>query len=772
MPEITIIERETLVVGVDTAFPPFSDLDLDGNPSGIEIDLLAALMETIGSDYELVSTGWDSLFLELVSGRFDAVLGGITAADAPDYVELSDPLFKMGEVAVVLEGDLQVESLEEIANLVVGVQPLSWGEFAITGQTAVIQVPSGNIRRYKTEKELIDALFNGYVDVIITHNTVFQSYDLINPGYLHQVPREGQEGWIEEYRFHMGVPQGADTLLQTLNDGIEQLNENGRIDEIYANWGYAPEFSERPKFVQDATAESIIAGIEKIGNYSLRFVLNRPDPFFDYKLAVPAMAMISPDSLEQLEKENQKEPVEERNEGDGVTFWVPAGTGPYKFKGWEPGEAITLTANSNYWGKGPEIETIVIKPIDDPHLRYELLRGNSAQLIENLSADDLEELDDNPVDQIEVYPRDPINIAYLGMNRDSYPFDNRNVRLAVASCINQTEIVEDYYPEESLIAQQFLPPNTFGFTPGLLWHDLDIGRAVQLLTEEGLENGVTLTLTIPSASTDYLPDPLRIAEQVKEQLLACNITITIQTLNDGIFTEKLVAGELPFHLSGWSADFPGPIGFLNTHFTGRGNGRQFGTPYPEIVELLDNAAAQSDNDVRRELYNQVNELLKDKAIFVPIAHGSSTLAARDYVPGVEPSPVRRETLSTMGPVTSTNPYFNYLVASEPLTLDPALSMDDATFVVSNQIFETLVNFKPATMILTGSLALEWSVNETFDVWEFTLRRDITFHDGSRFDTDAVIENLNRQWQTKQVDYANHAKKYRYFYALFSGFDIY
>lgn len=760
MPEIKIVDRGTLIIGADTAFPPFSDLDRDGKPVGIEIDLLAALMETAGLNYELVSADWNTMFLDLVSGRFDAVIGGITSADAPEYVELTDPLFDIGQVIVTLEGNLQIERLDEIENLVVGVQPLSWGEFAITGPNAVLHVPAGNIRRYKTEKELIDALFNGYVDVVVTHNTVFESYNTINPGYLKMIQADNQNGWLTEHRFHIGVPQGADALLNNLNTAIKQMHQDGRMDEIVANWGYSPVFAERPKFVQDAAAESIIAGIEKIGNYSVRFVLNRPDPFFNYKLAVPAMAMKSPDSL-----------VPEKVNADKPALVNPVGTGPYKFDGWKPGQAITLTANQSYWGQVPAVETILVEPVDDPNLRFEMLRGHSAQLVENLSIDDLEELDDNPIDELVVYPREPVNIAYLGMNRDVYPFDNKDVRLAIASCINQTELVENYYPEDSLIAQQFLPPNTFGFTPGLLWHELDLARAVQLLTDAGIVGGLSVTLTVPTVSSDFLPDPLGIAEQVQVQLSSCSITATIQSLDEKTFEEKLYAGELPFHLYGWSADFPGPIGFLNTHFAGRGNGRQFGAPYPEIVELLDNAASQSDNDIRRDLYNQVNDLLKEKTIIVPIAHGSSTLAARSYVSGIEASPLRRESLASMGPVTITSKVFVYLVESEPLTLDPALSMDDESFGITNQIFETLVNIEPATMVLTSGLALEWSVNETSDVWEFTLRRGVTFHDGTKFDADAVIANMNDMWRTDRIRYSEHAQKYRYFSDLFSGFQI-
>ena len=71
------------------------------------------------------------------------------------------------------------------------------------------------------------------------------------------------------------------------------------------------------------------------------------------------------------------------------------------------------------------------------------------QRIEELAA--LEEEED---ETIAVYQRTPINTAFLGMNRDSVPFDDRQVRLAVATCIDQSDLVETVYPSESLIATQ------------------------------------------------------------------------------------------------------------------------------------------------------------------------------------------------------------------------------------------------------------------------------------------------------------------------------
>lgn len=772
LPEIHIVDRERLVIGVDSAFPPFIDLDADGEPVGLEVDLLAALAEVADLDYELVSSGWDTLFLDLVAGRFDAVLGAITPADAPSgLVELTEPYFEVGQVAVVLAGNEELAEQGDLSRAVVGVQPLSWGEFVVSGDPALVHAGQSlsvaNIRRYDTPEQLIEALIAGQVGAVVTHHTVVDSYLSVNPDDLFILPagpRTGEtagsdrDAWLATRSFHVAVPRGANELLAVLNRAIQTLHENGRMEELVHSWGFAPVFAERPEFVQDASASCLVAGIEKLDDYAVRFVLNRPDPFFDYKMAIPALAIHSPENLRRFD-------------GGGELALNPIGTGPYMWAEGMPGQVITLTANINYWGGRPQVDTVVIQPVPDAAERYALLKAGRVQLMDNLGRSDLEALEEEEDETIAVYERTPINIAYLGMNRDIAPFTDRSVRQAVAHCIDQGDLVESIYPSGTLIATQFLPSNTFGFTPGLLWHEHNTDLAASLLATAGYTSGLTVTLSLADTPTDYLPEPRQIAEAIQLQLAECSITVDIELLDSDTYADASVDGQFGLFLSGWSADYPGPIGFLNYHFGGAGGDRQFGSPFPEIAERLEQAARTTDRALRQELYDQVNELLKEKVIFTPLAHGSSTLIALADLPGVVTNPVRRESLALVGPITGTTAMTTlvYAVSSHALSLDPTDQVDDATFAVTNQLFDTLVGFEPATTVLTPALAIEWSVNEANDVWDFTLRRGVRFHDQTEFNADTVILNFERLWDPEHPLHGDRAGVFRYSQWIFGAF---
>ena len=773
LPEITIVDREELIIGVDSAFPPFADLDENGDLVGVEVDLFISLAESAGIEYQFVSADWDTLFLDLVAGRFDAVFGGITTADAPDQlVELTDPYLEIGQVAVVLAVNEEIMRVSDLEGATVGVEPRSWGEFAVLGDDAFLPLPAKDIRRFGSSSELIAALFDGLVDAIITHHTVIENYVSVNPGFLRILPAragdEIQDSWLTAHRFHIAVPKGADELLGTLDAAIDEIEAGGQVAAIIQAWGYRPQFAERPHFAQEASAASLVAGIEKMDEYTVRFVLNRPDPNFDYKMTVPAMAIHSPTNLEEhgggdeLAQNPRRPPEGAQN---------PVGTGPYALEKWEPGRPLTLTANLDYWGDRPLIETVVISSVRAASDRLALLKSGQVAMMENLGAEDLLALEEDGSDDISFYYRSPVNVAYLGMNLDLAPFDDQSVRLALATCIDQAQLVETTYPTGTLIANQFVPPNTFGFTPGLLWYEQDAEGAAALIETAGFAEGLTVTLSLADQASDFLPDPLTIAAEIQNQLSECSITATIESLAPALFEERLLDGQLGLHLSGWSPDLPGPIGFLNMHFTGVGNGRQFGTPFPAIIELLEQAAGTSDRAIRTDLYGQVNQLLKDEVLFVPLAHASSTLAARSDLPGIITHPVRRESLASVGPITDTAPYttFIYAVSSLPISLDPSDEVDDMTFQVTNQVFETLVDYEPATTVLTAGLAIEWSANETADVWDFSLRPNVRFHDGTELDADAVILNFERIWVAEHPLHIGRTGVFRYFRSLLGAF---
>jgi len=80
---------------------------------------------------------------------------------------------------------------------------------------------------------------------------------------------------------------------------------------------------------------------------------------------------------------------------------------------------------------------------------------------------------------------------------------------------------------------------------------------------------------------------------------------------------------------------------------------------------------------------------------------------------------------------------------DPKTLDPALVYDIASAMVVQNIFDTLVTYKPGTTELEGKLAERWESNENATIWTFYLRKGVKFHDGTELTADIVKYSIER-----------------------------
>ena len=80
-------------------------------------------------------------------------------------------------------------------------------------------------------------------------------------------------------------------------------------------------------------------------------------------------------------------------------------------------------------------------------------------------------------------------------------------------------------------------------------------------------------------------------------------------------------------------------------------------------------------------------------------------------------------------------------------LDPALETDGESFKVCDNIYDTLVTFRPGNTELALGLAEAWTASDDLKTWTFQLRKNVRFHDGTPFNAEAVVFSLARQFKT-------------------------
>ncbi len=496
--------------------------------------------------------------------------------------------------------------------------------------------------------------------------------------------------------------------------------------------------------------EGNLASLEAVDELTVKMTLCQPDVALPKKVAFSSLQIVPEEYLESTG-------------GTGDLIDKPIGTGPYKLEAWERGNQIVLTRNDDYWGDPAKAETAVFRWSTEAAQRLVELQSGAVDGIDNVGTDDFATVQGDS--SLQLIPRQALNVFYLGFNVDKDPLSNEKLRQAIGYAIDKDRIVKNFYPGGSQVATQFLPPGISGYEQGFQGFTYDPAKAKSLLAEAGYPNGLDLTLSYRDVVRGYLPQPSVVAQDIQAQLSQVGINITLDQQESGAFIDAANAGELGFYMLGWGADFPDATNFFDYHFAG--TLPQFGTKFPDMVDTITRAAATADEAQRNRLYTEVNKELFTHAQAIPIAYGGSAVAYKAGVEGAHASPLTNESLAAMG--IPGQDQFTFMQNGEPSGLWCADETDGEALRVCEQIGEGLLAYKVGGTDVVPALATKYESSPDLKTWTFTLRPNVTFHDGSTFDANDVVKSYRVQWDAADPLHKGREGLFTYWGGLFGGF---
>ena len=396
------------------------------------------------------------------------------------------------------------------------------------------------------------------------------------------------------------------------------------------------------------------SGIQKIDQYTVQFTLTESAPRFLSIMAYNAAAILSQnwvasrgcgDPIEGVPCENIERDV--------------MGTGPYKFVKWVPDQYVLMEYHPDYWAgwsasdrkaQGyPDgfIKTVYMKKNNDKDSRIlELLAGDADFAYVPIA--DRDKIDGK--DGIRIMEGQPtFSMGFIGFNHDIQNWDQTapssdffadiNVRKAFCYAFPYQQFITDELDDHALKPKGPVPSGMLGYNEYGPEYDLDLEQAEYYFKEAGVwDTGFTLTVYYNSGNTARENGLLMLENNIES--LNAKFDLVVQGLEWPDYLDKFIQSEMPLFFLGWAPDYADPHDYVQPFLHSNGH-----FPYylsyqnDELDQLIMDAARETDDATRIQLYADIIDLEHEEAIYIWTHQGITFHVERDWVDGWYSNPM-------------------------------------------------------------------------------------------------------------------------------------
>lgn len=229
--EETDSSDKTWIIAMDTVFRPFEFTNEDGEFVGIDVDIIKAVAEDQGFNYEIQSLGWDAAVAAVQAGQADGLIAGASITDdrkASGWI-FSDSYYDSSQTFAVAEGS-GITSFED----------LKGKNVAVKNGTAGAAFAESLKDEYGFTISVFEDSPTMYQDVVLGNSAACVEdkpimADSIKVGDLPIEIPEGMESEGSPYGFAI-MNEANQELLDMFNAGLANIKANGTYDEIIATY--------------------------------------------------------------------------------------------------------------------------------------------------------------------------------------------------------------------------------------------------------------------------------------------------------------------------------------------------------------------------------------------------------------------------------------------------------------------------------------------------------------------------------------------------------
>ncbi|MBF0505974.1 MAG: ABC transporter substrate-binding protein [Nitrospirae bacterium] len=356
-----------------------------------------------------------------------------------------------------------------------------------------------------------------------------------------------------------------------------------------------------------------VAGFRVIDDYTFEIKLKRPfSPFLSMLTTTPAYVVAVDGSL-------------------------CLGTGPFNLASWMPGRELVLERKDHYFDGRAKVRGIVYRIIPEDLTAITEFEVGNLDVI-SLPATAYSRFRNDKKWSSLIISMRGLNTYYLGMNTSKPPFDDPQIRKAVASAVDTKKILRTFYENRGRPAA--------GPVPDLLrsWKldnvrdngGYDPQKAREIIKNSGV-SGMRVHLYITADQ-----DVVDLAEIIQSYLSDAGIEVVLRQLEWSAFKEAVNRGEPELFWLSWWADYPDPENFLFPLFHSSNSGPAGNrTRYcnKTVDALIEQGQFSINKNDRKTFYKQAEELIIKDAPAVFFWHRTDFMVKQPWVKGYKVFPI-------------------------------------------------------------------------------------------------------------------------------------
>jgi peptide/nickel transport system substrate-binding protein len=367
-----------------------------------------------------------------------------------------------------------------------------------------------------------------------------------------------------------------------------------------------------------------------VDDYTIKIILTKPFPIFLIDATCLSYAIISPEYVKK--HATSDDPDAQKWMTDNAV-----GTGPFKLVEFKLGQRAVFEKFEDYWG-GSEggkttsnVDRVIYQIVEDPSTARLMLEKGDVDIVENLAVEHFDKLRNAP--GIKVVDYEIPVMVYITVDISKPPFNDINVRKAIAHAINYNEITTRIERGTAKRIAGIIPKGTLGYNPNLPRYEYDLAKAKELLKASGHSNGF---------STDFIYSVERrrefeqVAIYIQAYLKKIGINANLQKLPFQTQLSKMEKGNYGMSLMRWGLVIPDPddiAGWLYDH--SRASGGWTGSYWDDkdVQAKLVKTREIADAEQRKALYQEVERKAVDQAIYTYLYQLTKQVAMRENIAG-------------------------------------------------------------------------------------------------------------------------------------------